>query len=404
MSEGLGRRYRRLLRVYPPGARRDELLDTLLQAAAPGRRGPTVRESANLLRHGIRARLGRPGSTAVVVFAVLVAVVGGFLGAAAAARLSWEAARPLPSGTEAGQLRATVFPGLTVWGGGDAALFVERNDREGIRYGYADYWVKHTSATRDVRPFTEAARDRLRAAGWRIRGDVTPIVEPGTAPTADSERLTGAFWATRDGLALDFSDVYRPGGAADGSDGAALFHLSRTKPAWVDPAAVLGALLGALIGWLLTGWVSRRTERRARASLLVGAATGVAVVLVTPALLLMSLGLVLGGGSPSAQPPTAPFWAPLLDLGQGPVKTAGILAVVVVGVAAWRRPSLPRRAATPPQPWRTQVVPIGALVALLVLLWGGGWGRGGGLVGAAKGGWATRSLCTPTVPPAGPDP
>src|SRR6185503_2423947 len=106
----------------------------------------------------------------------------------------------------------TVFPGMTVWGGGDAALFVRTNDGEGIQYGYADYWVKHTPATREVDTFTLAVRDRLRAAGWQIRSDVAPDLVPGEAGEvkAQKERYTRTFWATRDGLALQFSDVYRP--------------------------------------------------------------------------------------------------------------------------------------------------------------------------------------------------
>jgi hypothetical protein len=57
----LERRYRRLLRGYPAqyrADRADEMLDTLLATAAPGQRWPAARESAALVRGGIRARAG----------------------------------------------------------------------------------------------------------------------------------------------------------------------------------------------------------------------------------------------------------------------------------------------------------------------------------------------------------
>jgi len=83
-------RYRRLLWAYPPGRRREELLDALVEAAAPGRTRPTLRERANLLRYGMRARLGRPASRGVVVIAVLVSLVMGYLAAAVAYRIALE--------------------------------------------------------------------------------------------------------------------------------------------------------------------------------------------------------------------------------------------------------------------------------------------------------------------------
>ena len=94
----LGRRYRRALWAYPPGPRRAELLDTLLDAAPEGRRWPTARERANLLGHGLRARLGRPGSRGVVALAVLVSLFAGFLAASAAHAIALTASADLPRG------------------------------------------------------------------------------------------------------------------------------------------------------------------------------------------------------------------------------------------------------------------------------------------------------------------
>jgi hypothetical protein len=89
MSDRLARRYAYWLRFYPPGPRRAEMLATLLECAPPERTRPTGREILNLIVYGLRARLGHPASTAVVVLAVLVALASGLLGAAAAARIGW---------------------------------------------------------------------------------------------------------------------------------------------------------------------------------------------------------------------------------------------------------------------------------------------------------------------------
>jgi len=62
------------------------------------------------------------------------------------------------------------------WGGGDAAKIVRQGDGEGIEYGYATSWVKHTPVTRDVTGYTASARNRLEAAGL-IDGECSAEVE-----------------------------------------------------------------------------------------------------------------------------------------------------------------------------------------------------------------------------------
>ena len=60
----LERRYRLLLRAYPAAYRRrrgDELLATLLEAAAPGQHYPTLCETLGLLGGGLSARAGVAG-------------------------------------------------------------------------------------------------------------------------------------------------------------------------------------------------------------------------------------------------------------------------------------------------------------------------------------------------------
>ncbi|WP_412543062.1 hypothetical protein R8Z50_11445 [Longispora sp. K20-0274] len=336
MTDTLSRRYRLLLRAYPPGPRRAELLDTLLDVAAPGRRTPTVRETANLLRHGLRARLGRPRSVGVVVFALLVAVTLGFLGAAGANRLSWETARPLPSGAEAERLEAAVFPGLAVRGGGDAPLFDAEIGEAMPKYGSVRYWVEPTDATRDFRAYGEAARDRLRAEGWEIHHAGTPFLYP-RADSGSIERWqrTWEFWATRDGLTLSFTVSHQSAADPQYPD-EAQFVVSRTAPAWTAPAGVLGALLGGLVGWFLAGWVSRRTEGRTLVSAVVSTATGLALLqLAAPWLLLLSLLVRIEVPDQPDLRPAEPFWAPMFLFGRELPENAAKLGVLALALAAW---------------------------------------------------------------------
>ena len=61
MSDVLQRRYRRLLRIYPAtyrAERSDEIVDTLMQASAPGQRRPRARDAWALVAGGLRARAG----------------------------------------------------------------------------------------------------------------------------------------------------------------------------------------------------------------------------------------------------------------------------------------------------------------------------------------------------------
>ena len=374
----LARAYRLLLRVYPPGPRRDELLGTLLECAAPDRRWPRPGETLNLVRHGMRARLGRPAGRAVVVFAVLVALACGFAGASGAARLAWEAAPPLPSGAESDALKRTVFPGLTAHGGGDAPVLVPHGDGEGLRYGFADYWVEHTAATRDVRAYTDGVRERLAAAGWELRSDVVFEDEPDAVTPVD----TVGFWATRDDLVLAWTATLWGDRAWYDSDGAAAFQLSRGTPALVGAATTGGALLGALLGWLLTGFVSRRTEPLPGAGAVAGLLTGLALVLLLPATL-----YAWGSTAEPGGPDVEPFWMGFVYLGTVPAVLAGLLGLLVLGLAA-----------LPGSRRRHRAGVAGALVLLVAGLVAAGWYRD------ARPAWAGARPCAPAGVPAEPDP
>ena len=113
----LERRYRRLLRCYPPGHRefhREEMLGVLLAAARPGQRAPGLGQAVNLAACGLVIRVRRiPGwlaadagqdALAVVsliapaVVVILLALGRGAMDATAAARVPfWTLLPVLPS-------------------------------------------------------------------------------------------------------------------------------------------------------------------------------------------------------------------------------------------------------------------------------------------------------------------
>jgi membrane protein YqaA with SNARE-associated domain/catechol 2,3-dioxygenase-like lactoylglutathione lyase family enzyme len=340
----LGRRYRRLVRAYPSGPRREELLDTLLSAVPPGRTRPTPADTLNLLRHGLRARLGRPGSRWVVVTAVLVAVTFGYAGAAFAARATWNAVPDYPSGARLAEITGTVFPGLPIddyrsqdglfldiseQSFAEQLLFGRNEDFEYATYDFGPDGGNYVAGS--YRPWTDAAVARLEAAGWTVR-DVWPTGNTWIA-TGALDESGRAFWATRDGLSIEFeaSTITNTDRMPPGSFFASA-SLTRLPPWYVTAASAAGLLLGALLGWLLTGWVSRRTERAVPGARVTSHTTGALALIITlPQTLFGLLGLV---AEPlELEAPVAPFWALSLTYGYGCV-LLGLLLTVIAMVTA----------------------------------------------------------------------
>jgi len=288
------------LYAYPRGPRRDEVLDTLLMAGAPG--GP--RQSLNLLRHGLRARLGRPRSRGVVALAVAAALVAGFFTASLANWLTWQAVPGLPGPAQRAQLAELIAPGLPVawhdWEPDDpsraAAPFASLGGELTPRHFSA--YVDGTPETRQVQTYVSGLRDRLAAAGWRVLSESPADVDSETGEVfSDSTEVV----ARDDHLILTFVDQH------DDVEPQSMLSLTvrRAEPPWVTTATILGLLAGALIGWLVTGWASRRTEG-ARATRLAGTPAVAALVLLVPqaaiGYLLLAFQAAAGG------PPGAPFW------------------------------------------------------------------------------------------------
>ncbi|MEV4703754.1 hypothetical protein [Actinoplanes sp. NPDC049316] len=330
--------YRVVLRAYPKGPRREELFDTLTES---GRTRPALREIPNLLRHGMRARLGRPAGRGIVVIAVLIALSTGLLGAAVASRLAWETAPDFPHGARLAAIQETVFPGMRHRAERDSdALFLDIREpsvTEVLLHGHDEDVAFATLAIGpedrfvrgDYRAWTETTAARLAASGW----DVGP-----TVPTGATEIATGRLMqdgtdlkATRGGITMTVealtSVVDTPPGSFE-----ATATLERRTPAHVSVLTWLGWLAGALVGWLLTGWVSRRTEHAsAGVRSLTREPAVVALVLLTPLTLAGTLILLVqtAGG-----PPGVPFWFYSVTYGYGLTRIAALISLVPVVAAA----------------------------------------------------------------------
>ncbi|MBU2661996.1 hypothetical protein KOI35_00600 [Actinoplanes bogorensis] len=304
------RLYRLILRTYPKGPRREELYGTLVEKGRP-----SLREAANLIRWGLRARLGRPRSRMVVVVATLVALMAGLFTAAMASRLAVEVSpAALPDAAQLTGIQQVVSPGAqdVEFVRADGVLV---QDVDQVTYGSAGYRSRNTAETRDRTAYLAGLQTRLRADGWHI--DETYLDDERMWLDARRGSWLMSVETDADEIFVDPENA-RPLGV----------EVSRVIPRWVDVVAAAGVLPGLLIGWLLTGWVSRRTEHDPGASARVKIFTAVAFVLVSPNLgqaAVMFGGSMLGGSS------WAPFWAPLIyQYELGLLQVAGTVAALAI--------------------------------------------------------------------------
>lgn len=311
MTPPLERRYRLLLRAYPAAYRRrhgDELITTLLDAAAPGRVRPSGRDVVDLLRGGLRQRFRLPVGKAQVAVAVFGALLFGALGAAAGSFLGWCTVAPLRP--DAGALRVV-----------DLALgepYLGAFNRE-------DNWQSRAASLMPADPrypagwSLAAAEDRFTAAGWSI-----------------SETSGAYFTAGRGDLRA------RVTGAGPGT-GPVDVVIWLATPAAVPAGVAAGWLAGAVSGWLLAAWT---------AYALLGIRSwprlGVVLVLMLASLLvlfrpaLVTYGLIVAGAvmAPDHWGPPPPVHVGFIDVDavHGPLTGLAAIAVgcLVAGVRRHR--------------------------------------------------------------------
>jgi hypothetical protein len=290
----LATRYRRLLWCYPRDYRHQrgqEIVGTLLDLAPAGRAWPTARQAANLVRHGLRCRLGRPASRSVVIWAVLTSLVWGLFIAAFASRAGWETARPLPTVAEATAIFSDVLPDENLAGR------VHRSPAMFVVYGqpltlqnvnvlfFGDGGEYEFGTTRgtldgpaDERRAPGAVMRRLRSNGWEVAEPRTENAVECAISSCDPDTLpTKTFLTARRGSDIIEIEIYPSAGSNETN---VSMNLQRATPWSVCPASLVGGVLGVVIGWLVFGWASRRSEtRNAALRLVTNAFYGFAMVL-----------------------------------------------------------------------------------------------------------------------------
>ncbi|MEV1331761.1 hypothetical protein AB0J20_19560 [Micromonospora costi] len=227
----------------------------------------------HLLRHGLRARLGRPDSRSVVAWAALTAVICGLFSAALATWVAWQTARPLPGRAETSAIVAEVLPGYAV---GDiqpgAALFafytqpLRPRNLDSLLLGDGGEYqqgatvaVARGRAPASQQEMLALAQRRLGESGWRVYAPhVVPTVTctaSGCTPTGGPSDVSLAARRGDTGLQL-----WLPGKPSI-DDTYLTVSLSRPAPPAALPAGIAAGLLGAVAGWFVFGWASRRTTR-----------------------------------------------------------------------------------------------------------------------------------------------
>ncbi|SCE68742.1 hypothetical protein GA0074695_0312 [Micromonospora viridifaciens] len=273
----LTRHYRRLLLAYPRAYRRErgeEMIGVLLDRAPAGRTRPTVREAFDLVRGGLRCRLGRPASRTVGVWALLTALICGLFSASLAARLAWETSRPQPDRAEVAAIFAEAFPGHRLDDDSvyiDPALFVfysqplQWRSLKPMLFGDGGEYQEGMASASAIGPApvpeTEAlatARQRLWAAGWRVYEPNSKRVAAVCSPPCESAiEPADVVLLARQGDTVLRATFHGP------SYGSYLgLEVQRATPPAVLPAAVLAGLVGGGLAWLAFAWASRRTEGR----------------------------------------------------------------------------------------------------------------------------------------------
>ncbi|WP_229072048.1 hypothetical protein [Actinoplanes sp. DH11] len=248
---------------------------------------------------GFRAVLGRPGDRGIVVLAVLVSMLAGLYGAAHATRLGWEFIRPLPTAQQSAELRQVMFPGVPV----GTEPTEDSNGFPALGHAVAE--------GADISGLVPGVRDRLVAAGWRIREN--PAAGKYVTETLEFE---DDLYAVRDGLLLYY-------------DGETWFTVERAAPYWMGWVASAGALLGALLGWLMTGWAGRRAAAGSVAAQLAGAFAWPTVVVVL-ALLYGPFLLFFDSGLTYAEE----VWSHLLHIATGVANWVGVVAATALAIVA----------------------------------------------------------------------
>jgi hypothetical protein len=226
---------------------------------------------------GLRARLGRPDSRSVVVWAVLASVISGIFAAAFAARIGWETARPLRA-AETRTMLGEILPGREFPDLQDPPAFftiygqaLSWNAAGEMVFGDGgEYSQASIGGVLDGPPVTADLVSRnLRAYGWKVDPTVHADIYECTGPPCDPTTIPQSTTVSARRGDATFSMEINPSSSV---------ILGRATPIAVYPFGLVGGLLGATAAFLLFGWVSRRTEEQHPARAGVKALLGVTLL------------------------------------------------------------------------------------------------------------------------------
>ncbi len=344
--------HRWLLLSYPRDYRRErgaEILETVRDIAST-RRG--LRVAANLVRHGLRARLGRPASRSVVVWASIFAMACALFAASFGTWLTWLGSRPLDHRELAAAVHQ-LYPDKEVsdidradppavfmiygsplsWASVHSLL-----SGDGGEYSLAGIGASFNQLPADNRPQVLAElQQRFQAAGWDysepVYSDAYGCIpdDPRCDPTSIPSNITMYAQRGDNILEIRIND--------DSTTPLMNLGMSRATPWTAYSAGVVAFLLGALGAWCLFGWASRRTERGHLA------AQGLAKFLYGFAMFLWWAPIMLGvsHGVPHHLREPHYRWHPLWEwLGQPVLSLPFLLGAVMLALALGLA-ALPRR-------------------------------------------------------------
>lgn len=364
----LERRYRRLLLAYPRSYRRyrgDEMVATLLDAAAPDQRRPTAAARRDLVVRGLRCRFGVRGGPLAWVGAVFATAVFVVLGACAGNWWDWRDTAPPPGPAETAAIARTVVPDHTPtetlrvdhvygyeWSTDPAwlvALLGGDDYHAGlVRLAYVPPAGDHDAWFRTV----DEARQRLRAAGWTVGA-----AKRGSHGDATGYTRNYGFSARRDGVVIDVGAYYElntdPAMAGRDSYLSVDVEVQRLTPALASAPVAAGAGLGLLGGWWFVTALSRRIDRLPRGRRAAASVVSLlALCLQAPVMLVLTLMLTAAAfRGELAGADAGPLWAIYMIIGLRPLSLlSGFVAVLAVAAAVW--PTSRTAPAREPAGWR----------------------------------------------------
>jgi len=266
--------HRWLLLSYPRDYRRErgaEILETVRDIAPVRSR---LRVAANLVGHGLRARLGRPSSRSVGVWASIFAMACGLFAASFGTWLAWLGSRPLDHNelvAAVGQLYPDQSPSHIDMDDPPAVFIIYGSPLswssvsdlllgDGGEYSLAGIGASFDHLPADSRPNSLAQlQQRLQAAGWDYSEPVYSNAydcipdDPRCDPASIPSDITVYAQRGDNILEIDINAV--------GTTPVMSLAMTRATPWEAYPAGVVAFLLGTLGGWWLFGWASRRAER-----------------------------------------------------------------------------------------------------------------------------------------------